>query len=98
MIQVFFGYRDVMEHVIKKKPRPGGGSYESEEFADEVQEWCDANLNGPAELVYVHFQREDPDEPGTMRTYGRYEFCFTDDRDATLFKLFWIGAEHQRRG
>lgn len=99
MIQVFFGYRNVMEHVIKRVPRADGrGTHEVEAFAEDVQAWCDANLNGPAELIYVHFKREDPDEPGTMRTYGRYEFLFDGERDASLFKLFWIGAEHQKRG
>ena len=94
MIQVFLGYRDVMEHVIARRPRPdGGGWHEVEEFADEVQEWCDTNMSGPCWPIYVHFEREDPNEPGRMRTYGRYEFCFQNDRDATLFRLFWVGAD-----
>lgn len=78
-IQVFLGYRNVVEHLLTET-RVGG----VEEFTKEVEEWCDYNLRGGAYPTYVYFL----DEEGKHR--GRYEFVFFCEEDVVLFKLFWI--------
>jgi len=86
MITVFLGYRNQIGYLIRKPP--AGQPQIVEEFSQEIGEWCEENLSGPAYPKYVHFLK--PDENGNFRQYGRYEFVFSNEDDAALFKLFHV--------
>lgn len=86
MITVFLGYRNQIGHLIRKPP--AGHPQIVNEFSQEIEEWCEENLSGPAYPEYVYYLK--PDENGKVRQYGRYEFVFSNERDATLFKLFHV--------
>lgn len=85
MITVFLGYRNQIGHLIRKlsvQPQIVN------EFSQEIEEWCEENLSGPAYPEYVRIFKTD--ENGNMRQYGRYEFVFSNESDAALFKLFHV--------
>ena len=84
--QVFLGYRNVIGHLIKKPPI---GHSLIEEFTDEVEEWCKNNMKGYVWPVYHRF--DEVDENGKVQGYARWEFCFQNEDDIWLFKLFHVG-------
>ncbi len=88
MVQVFLGYRRLVEHLVEYEYDDGKQYF----FTSEVNEWCRTNLSGPAKPCYrIWYEpRADGNEPPTG--FGRIEFEFETLDDAALFKLFWVGG------
>lgn len=86
MVQVFLGYRRLVEHLVEVE-YDDGRQYS---FTNEVAQWCRDNLTGPATPYYHVWYETDAD--GEERGFGRIEFEFETLDDAALFKLFWVGG------
>lgn len=50
----------------------------------DIQEWIDTNMRHAPELIYLIDQGDDLTEKHT------WDITFYDERDAVLFKLFWL--------
>lgn len=58
------------------------------DFKWEIREWIDRQMKG---AVIFDLRRSEPDSavPGAMGYYMCYAI-FENERDATLFKMFWL--------